>query len=92
MIDIDILLKEKGLSKQDLAKKMEISRENLYRILNGNPTLQNLEKIATALEVQIYQLFPSSNNALTGFVEYRGTIHRIKSKADLDKLSEIIKE
>lgn len=92
MIDIDTFLKVKGLSKQDLAKRMDISRENLYRILNGNPTLQNLEKIASALDIQIWQLFPSSNNSLNGFIEYKGAIHRIQSKNDLEKLLKLIND
>jgi len=63
MVNIEILLNEKELTKQGLAKRTGISRENLYRILNGNPTLQNLEKIASALEVSIYQLFePAKTN------------------------------
>ena len=57
MIDIDIILKSKKQSKTDVAKKMGLSRESLYRILSGNPTLENLNKLASALEVPLSELF-----------------------------------
>ncbi len=57
MINIDNILKEKGLSKTDIAKRIGLSRESLYRILSGNPTLENLNKLANALEVPISELF-----------------------------------
>jgi len=57
MINIDVILKEKRLSKTEVAKRMELSRESLYRILSGNPTLDNITKLASALEVSVCDLF-----------------------------------
>ena len=57
MINIDSILRDKGLSKTDVAKRMNLSRESLYRILSGNPTLDNLNKLANALDVPISYLF-----------------------------------
>lgn len=57
MENINAILKEKGLTKQMVAKRMGTTRENLYRILNGNPTLDNLQKLAIALEVPVSTLF-----------------------------------
>ena len=57
MINIDSILRDKGLSKTDVAKRMNLSRESLYRILSGNPTLDNLNKLANALEVTVSYLF-----------------------------------
>jgi transcriptional regulator with XRE-family HTH domain len=57
MINIDNILKSKSLSKTDVAKKMGLSRESLYRILLGNPTLDNLNKLAFALGIPITNLF-----------------------------------
>ena len=62
MINIDNILKEKRLSKTDVAKRMALSRESLYRILSGNPTLDNLNKLADALEVPISELFEQPQN------------------------------
>ena len=58
-IDIDTLLKNKKLSKTDVAKKMGLSRESLYRILSGNPTLDNINKLADAIGVSVSELFSS---------------------------------
>lgn len=60
-IDIDTLLKEKKLSKTDVAKRMGLSRESLYRILSGNPTLDNINKLADAVGVTVAELFSASN-------------------------------
>ena len=47
------ICKEKGITIQELADNMEMKRESLSRAINGNPTLETLEKIATALGVNI---------------------------------------
>ena len=60
-IDIDTLLKEKKLSKTDVAKKMGLSRESLYRILSGNPTLDNINKLADAIGISVSELFSASS-------------------------------
>lgn len=57
MTNINAILKEKGFTKQMVAKRMGTTRENLYRILNGNPTLDNLQKLASALDVPVSALF-----------------------------------
>ena len=63
MINIDNILKSKLLTKTDVAKRMGLSRESLYRILSGNPTLDNINKLASALEVPVTDLFddPKTN-------------------------------
>ena len=48
------LLKERGLTFQDLADKLNTDRANLYTSLTkGNPTLQRLESVANVLGVPI---------------------------------------
>lgn len=88
-IDIDTLLKEKKRSKTNIAKKMGLSRESLYRILSGNPTLDNIVKLANALGESVSELFIKGGNELSGNVEYQGTIYRISSFEDLEKLLEL---
>lgn len=51
--------KEKGITVSQLAEKMGIKQESLSRAINGNPTLETLEKIANALEVEIWELLIS---------------------------------
>ena len=82
-IDIDTLLKEKKLSKTDVAKKMGLSRESLYRILSGNPTLDNINKLADALGVSVSELFSSCNeNSNIVTCPNCGTKLELKQKED----------
>ena len=57
MININSIIKAKRLSKIEVAKRMGLSRESLYRILSGNPTLDNITKLAAALGVPVTELF-----------------------------------
>jgi len=51
------ICKEKGVLMKDLADKMCINRISLTSMINGNPTISTLEKIATALGVEVSELF-----------------------------------
>jgi transcriptional regulator with XRE-family HTH domain len=57
MINIDNILKVKRISKKEVAKRIGLSRESLYRILSGNPTLDNINKLASALDIPVSELF-----------------------------------
>lgn len=58
MINIETLIKESGISKADLADKLGVSRTALYSILNGNPTVKSLEKIAEIIGCDMADFFP----------------------------------
>jgi len=45
--------KQKGLTVTKLAEKLNIKQESLSRAINGNPTLDTMQKIASALGVPI---------------------------------------
>lgn len=60
------ICKEKRITIQELADNMEMKRESLSRAINGNPTLETLEKIASALGVNISELFDQPENNTTG--------------------------
>ena len=54
------LLKEKGLTQQELADMVGVSYESMKQTLNApSVTTSTLEKIATALNVPMWQLFAS---------------------------------
>ena len=59
------ICKEKGLLMEQLASKLDITRITLTRNINGNPTIETLEKIAVALGVEVSELFeqPTTNTA-----------------------------
>lgn len=54
------VLKEKGMTQQELAEMMGVSYQSIKQTLNASSvTTATLEKIATALNVPMWQLFAS---------------------------------
>jgi len=51
------ILRSKGMTINELACIMGINRVTLSNIINGNPTLETLQKIAKNLGVKITELF-----------------------------------
>lgn len=84
------ICKENGITIGELADKMQMVRESLSRAINGNPTLDTLERIATALNVPITELFSTDKQDLYGHIEYKGTVYTIKSRFDLENLLKIV--
>ena len=85
---IEEILRERGITKTQFADMMSVAKQNVNLLLNTNNT-QKMEKIAKVLGVKFTDLFVADNqpqDELNGFVEYKGEIHRIKTKADLENL------
>lgn len=51
------ILKEKNKNQKWLAEKIGVAEISLSRSINGNPSLETIDKIAEALDVQISDLF-----------------------------------
>lgn len=62
MLQIKELVKKKGITITELADKMGIKQESLSRTINGNPTIDTLQKIADALGVHLIELFQQPTN------------------------------
>lgn len=62
MLRVNEICKEKGISQKDLAKKLGVTYQSLYANLNGNPTLSKLNDIASALGVEVGELFTPADN------------------------------
>ena len=58
------VIKEKGLTITSLADKLGIARESLSRMI-VSPSYPTLEKISTALDVPMWQLFASPEEVIT---------------------------
>ena len=59
------ICKDKGVSISDLAAKINIHQESLSRVIAKNSTsTANLEKIATALNVPIAELFEKPSDGV----------------------------
>lgn len=83
------VLKEKKVTVVSLAGMIGITQPNMSNIVNGKstPSLETLEKIASALNVRITELFEEPTN-INGYIELDGTIHKVTSKDDIKKLAE----
>lgn len=51
------VIKERGTTVQDLAERMGITRVGLSQHINGNPSVEVLERIAFALGCPVTELF-----------------------------------
>lgn len=58
------LLKEKGISQKEFADQLGMTTVGLSQILNGKPSYTTLEKIASALDVQIWELLVSRDDVV----------------------------
>ena len=60
------VIKEKGMTITELADRMGINRVNLSNMVNGNPTVETLNKIADAIGSPVTELFEQpKKDALT---------------------------
>lgn len=66
------LMKEKGITKTALSERLNIKNQNFNAMLK-NPTYETLSKIATALNVPMWQLFASPEE-----VQLPQNVHSIK--------------
>lgn len=59
------LLKEKGITQQHLSEMLGVSYQSIKQTLNApSVTTATLEKIATALDVPMWQLFAAPSEVL----------------------------
>jgi transcriptional regulator with XRE-family HTH domain len=56
-LNIKRVIKEKGLTSIEVAKRMGITTVGLSQHINGNPSIEVLTRIADAIDVDISELF-----------------------------------
>ena len=56
MLQVKEVAKSKGMSITDLAGRLGIKQVSLSRIINGNPTIETLRKIAAVLDCDVRDL------------------------------------
>ena len=65
-MDIKKAIKAKGLTIKEVAERMGIAREGLSNHINGNPSVQVLERIAAAIGCNVGDFFaPQPTNTIT---------------------------
>lgn len=91
-MDVKRIMKQKGITFETLAAKMGQTKGTLSASIgkDGNPTLKKLETIAKHLDCSVADFF-AEDNAINGFVEYGGTVYRIRSVEDLKHLLEVVR-
>lgn len=88
------VLKEKGETIQSISEILGINRVSLTNSINGNPTIETLEKIAGALNVEVWELFTPSINKeeLTALVDHQGKLYKANTIDDLQKIIDEIRQ
>lgn len=83
------IIKDRGLTMQEVSDKIGIVRDTLTRQINGNPTIETLQKIANALDVTVPELFaPQSGSNFTALIDNGGELKRFDSAEELKKFLE----
>jgi transcriptional regulator with XRE-family HTH domain len=81
------VIKEKGLTIAEVAEKMGSKQPTLSQQINGNPTIETLQKIADVIGVNVTEFF-EPDSGLYGLVTFKGKIYKIDSSEKLQKLVE----
>ena len=97
-IRIKEICKEKGITLEDLAKRLGILRTSLSQALSRNSfSTDKLSDIANALNVPMWQLFASpeevvGNGSFVAFVKAGIKTYQANSLSELEKIVQEIKE
>ncbi len=91
------ILKEKGMTLQELADKMDVSRQALSRQVAGKLLVEKAEEIACMLDVPMWQLFVSpeevaGSGSFVAFVKDGVKTYHASSLSELEKIVQEIKE
>jgi hypothetical protein len=91
------ILKEKGMTLQELADKMDVSRQALSRQVAGKLLVEKAEEIACMLDVPMWQLFVSpeevaGSGSFVAFVKAGIKTYHANSLSELEKIVQEIKE
>lgn len=85
------LLKEKGMTQQNLADRMNVSLSAIKQMVSAESiTTATLEKIAKALDVPLWQLFASPEETkgedLIALIQYKSDYYKATSVDELKKI------
>lgn len=94
-INIREILKAKGISIKDLATDMKVTPSAVSQLLaNRNPSIQQLERIANVIGVDVMDLFAQNFSYINGYIETGDNIYPIKSREQfigiIDKVDGIV--
>lgn len=83
------VLDEKKISVADLAERLNVTRGACYNYINGNPTVEVLNKIASAINVDVTEFFTTSKEQkkikhIDFFVRIDGQMYKINKQDFID--------
>ena len=89
------ILKEKGISIKELAAGMGVTPSAVSQLLaNPNPSIQQLERIANVIGVDVLDLLAQDFSYINGYVETGDNIYPVKSREQfvslIDKVNGIV--
>lgn len=67
-MNIEELLRERGLTKSAFAELIGVKKQNINNLLK-NPTLETLDKFSKALGVEMWELFKSKSELVEEITE-----------------------
>ena len=74
-------LKEKGISVKELSNRLGVSSSAISQLLaNQNPSIQQLERVANVIGVDMMDLFAQDYNYINGYFETEGVIYPVKNR------------
>lgn len=86
-LNIKKICKEKNISLAEVAQHIGISPISLSQSLNNNPTLSRLQQVASALGVEVDDLFDKEpETSVRGCIYVNGEPVLVKSKKDIENL------
>lgn len=90
-LKIKEVIKSKGTTIQNIAEKIGVNRVSLTNSINGNPTIETLQKIAGALGVKVTDLFEDASDTI-GVIRHNNKSYEINSIQDIERVLEEIKK
>lgn len=88
------ICEQTGITRSQIQEATGLKKGYLSDLFNGkcNPTLETLEKIAKALDVNIVELFPAtSTEQLIALISHRNEFYKATTLKELEEIVEKIK-
>lgn len=86
---VDYICWRKRWKRNDLASKMNVDPSVLSRMLSGNPSFESINKIATALDVPVRELFLDRPYEVEGYITIKSKTYQFKSYAELNEALQV---
>ncbi len=91
-MNIKRVIKARGLTVKTVADRMGIAREGLSNHINGNPSVQILERIAAAIGCSVSEFFDDGDGSdFIAFVRNHGETHTFDTPTALIEYADSLK-